>query len=140
MTDTTMAVRGRLRERAAEEIRALLARRRISAAELARRTGLKQSTLARRMTGETAFDLDDLELIASVLGVSVAQLLPTESEGSSGQTPYSDRLTDRPRAGRPPNRRNGPSGGPGRSMSSSDTRRPVRRHNAMSVSPLPRAA
>lgn len=76
MNDTAIAVRGRLRERTAEEIRALLARRRISAAELARRTGLKQSTLARRMTGETAFDVDDLELIAEVLGVSVADLLP----------------------------------------------------------------
>ncbi len=71
-----MAVRGRLRERTAEEIRALLARRRISAAELARRTGMKQSTLARRMTGETAFDLDDLEVIAEVLGVEVTDLLP----------------------------------------------------------------
>jgi transcriptional regulator with XRE-family HTH domain len=48
----------------------------MSAAELARRTDIKQSTLARRMTGETAFDLDDLEVIAHVLGVEVADLLP----------------------------------------------------------------
>lgn len=77
--------------------------------------------------------------ISSRTGVSLAWLLDGR-EMLGAQTPYSDRLTDRPRAGRPPNRRNGPSGGPGRSMSSSDTRRPVRRHNAMSVSPLPRAA
>lgn len=67
---------GRLRERTAEEIRVLLARRRISAAELARRTGMKQSTLARRMTGEIAFDLDDLEAISQALDVPVSALMP----------------------------------------------------------------
>jgi transcriptional regulator with XRE-family HTH domain len=87
MSEMAMAVRGRLRVRTAEEIRVLLARRRISAAELARRTGMKQSTLARRMTGETAFDLDDLELIADVLGVTVTELLPQFS-GPSTTTPY----------------------------------------------------
>ncbi|MFG2054802.1 helix-turn-helix domain-containing protein [Micromonospora sp. NPDC048930] len=76
MSDTATTVRGRLREQTAEEIRVLLARRRISAAELARRAGMKQSTLARRMTGEIAFDLDDLEAIADVLDVSVTELLP----------------------------------------------------------------
>jgi transcriptional regulator with XRE-family HTH domain len=68
--------RGRLREHVAEEIRVLLARRKMSAAELARRAGLKQSTLARRMTGETAFDMDDLEVIADVLEVAVTDLMP----------------------------------------------------------------
>jgi transcriptional regulator with XRE-family HTH domain len=67
---------GWLRHRTAEEIRVLLARKRMSAAELARRTGIKQSTMARRMTGETAFDLDDLELIATALEVDVTDLLP----------------------------------------------------------------
>lgn len=76
MSEMATAVRASLREQAAEEIRVQLARKRISAAELARRTGMKQSTLARRMTGEIAFDLDDLELIANVLGVAVVDLLP----------------------------------------------------------------
>lgn len=67
---------GWLRQRTAEEIRVLLARKRMSAAELARRTGLKQSTLARRMTGEIPFDLDDLEVIAGALEVDVTELLP----------------------------------------------------------------
>jgi hypothetical protein len=58
----------------------------------------------------------------------------------SGQTPYSASPADRPRGGRPPNRRNGPSGGPGRVSSSEDIRRPVRRRNAVSVSQLPTAA
>jgi transcriptional regulator with XRE-family HTH domain len=126
MSDMAMAVRGRLRERTAEEIRVLLARRRISAAELARRTGMKQSTLARRMTGETAFDLDDLELIAEVLGVTVFDLLPkpvgqlaqiTAGGGESTQS-YGDEakvvnpvVADRPIDNRPPTR--GPDSGPG---------------------------
>lgn len=62
----------------------LLARKRMSAAELARRTGIKQSTMARRMTGETAFDLDDLELIAGVLEVEVVELLPRTVGAAAG--------------------------------------------------------
>lgn len=59
----------------------------MSAAELARLTGIKQSTLARRMTGETAFDLDDLELIADALQVDVADLLPRSvGAGVAAQT------------------------------------------------------
>lgn len=77
MSETGTVRRGQLREGTAEEIRVLLARRRISAAELARRAGMKQSTLARRMTGEIAFDLDDLEVIADVLGVTILDLLPS---------------------------------------------------------------
>jgi lambda repressor-like predicted transcriptional regulator len=87
MSEIATTARRALRERAAEEIRALLARRRISAAELARRTGLKQSTLARRMTGETAFDLDDLELIAATLGVDVQELIPRRGDEDSLTNP-----------------------------------------------------
>lgn len=75
---------GWLRHRTAEEIRVLLARRRMSAAELARRTGIKQSTMARRMTGETAFDLDDLESIATALEVDVTELLPRAVGAGAG--------------------------------------------------------
>jgi len=76
MSDESTSPRGRLREHVAEEIRVLLARKKMSAAELARRTGLKQSTMSRRMTGETAFDMDDLEIIAEVLEVEVSDLMP----------------------------------------------------------------
>lgn len=111
MSNTATVVRGRLRERTAEEIRALLARRRISAAELARRTGLKQSTLARRMTGETAFDLDDLELIAEVLGVQVTDLLPRSEGASIRKRNMSERPSNvRPADNRPTSR--GPIGQP----------------------------
>ncbi|AYF29265.1 hypothetical protein CSH63_17695 [Micromonospora tulbaghiae] len=76
MSEMATMTQGRLRERAAEEIRVLLARKRMSATELARRAGMKQSTLARRMTGEVAFNLDELELIADALNVPVLSLLP----------------------------------------------------------------
>lgn len=87
MSDEQMPPRGRLREHAAEEIRVILARRRMSAAELARRTGIKQSTMSRRMTGETAFDLDDLEAIAEVLGIAVGDLLPQSAGVNLSLTP-----------------------------------------------------
>lgn len=54
----------------------LLARQKMSGAELGRRAGIKQSSISRRLTGETAFDMDDLEAIADVLGVEVGDLLP----------------------------------------------------------------
>jgi transcriptional regulator with XRE-family HTH domain len=91
MSDTKASTRGRLREHAAEELRVILARRRMSAAELARRTGIKQSTMARRMTGETAFDLDDLELIAEALGIEIADLFPP-SGGATTTRSVSDDL------------------------------------------------
>ncbi|MEO3927866.1 helix-turn-helix transcriptional regulator [Micromonosporaceae bacterium B7E4] len=80
MSEHATPQRGRLRERTAEEIRVHLARRRMSAAELSRRTGLKQPYVSRRMTGEIAFDLDDLEVIARELGVKVADLIAGEDE------------------------------------------------------------
>jgi transcriptional regulator with XRE-family HTH domain len=76
MSDEATPPRGRLREHVAEEIRVLLARRKMSATQLANITGIKQSSLSRRMTGETAFDMDDLELIADALGVAVTDLMP----------------------------------------------------------------
>lgn len=68
--------RDRLRELTAGELRAHLARRRISASELARRIGWKQPYMARRIDGRVALDLDDLEQIARVLGIAVTDLLP----------------------------------------------------------------
>lgn len=85
MSEQTTPPRGRLREHVAEEIRVLLARRRMSGAELARRTGIKQSTMSRRMTGETAFDMDDLEAIAAVLDVEVGDLIPRSIDKGVGR-------------------------------------------------------
>lgn len=65
-----------LREQIAREIRTLLAWHNISAAELARRTGMTQPYVSRRMQGGVAFDVDDLEAIAEVLEVDVLDLFP----------------------------------------------------------------
>lgn len=67
----------------------ILARRRMSAAELARRAGMKQPYLSRRMTGEIAFDLDDIEAIAAALGVTVQDLIyPQGSDRPSAIARY----------------------------------------------------
>ncbi|GAA4681171.1 helix-turn-helix domain-containing protein [Phytohabitans rumicis] len=87
MSDNPTVPTGRLRERAAEEIRVILARRRMSAAELARKTGIRQQNLSRRMTGETAFDLDDLEVIANALGIKVADLIRESEQGPQDMAP-----------------------------------------------------
>lgn len=62
----------------AEEIRALLARRRISGRQLAEATGMSQSAISARLTGTTAIDLDDLQRIAAALGVEPFDLFPAE--------------------------------------------------------------
>lgn len=69
------------REHVAEEIRALLGRRRLSASELARMMGVSQPYLSRRLTGDVAIDVDDLALIARILGVQMTDLLPRSQEG-----------------------------------------------------------
>lgn len=85
MDDPIVATR--LRQAVAEEVRALLARRRISGVGLAARIGRSQAYVSRRLTGETAFDLDDLDRIAEVLGVDVVQLIPRAGQAAtSGNT------------------------------------------------------
>ncbi len=66
----------------AEEIRVLLARRRMSASDLARQTGMTQRAISRRLTGEKVIDVDDLAKIAEALGVEAVELLPRISEGT----------------------------------------------------------
>lgn len=68
-----------MRQRVAEEVRVALARRRLSASELARRMGVTQRYISRRLTAEIAFDVDDLQRIARALGVAVADLLPADA-------------------------------------------------------------
>lgn len=71
----------------AEEIRVLLARRRMSASELARQMGTTQPYISRRLTGEIAFDVDDLEKIAGVLHVQPRDLLAVVKPGPTSQYP-----------------------------------------------------
>lgn len=94
----------------AEEVRVLLARKRISAVQLAKLMGVSQPYLSRRLNGAVAFDLDDIEKIAEVLGVDPLGLLP-KGIGTGGNGPNDrsapptsrrtrDRRTDEPRRGR----------------------------------------
>lgn len=76
MSEQSSAARGdRLQERVTEEIRVVLARRKMSQAELARRIGENPKNFSRRMTGEVGLSLDQLQDIAEVLQVPVTSLL-----------------------------------------------------------------
>lgn len=57
------------------EIRANLARIGMTQQDLGKRAGLTQSTMSRRMTGETSFTLAELYAICDVLGVPAYELL-----------------------------------------------------------------
>jgi transcriptional regulator with XRE-family HTH domain len=70
-----------LSERVAEEIRAMLGRRRMSGRQLATKLGVSQTWMSTRLTGTTPIDLNDLERIAAILDVEVAELLPIPKPG-----------------------------------------------------------
>ena len=93
-----------LRERVAEEVRVLLARKRLSATQLAKRMGVSQAYMWRRLSGETAFDLDDLERIGALLGVEPAELLPRPANLSRSTNLDKTHAPVRPRDNRPKGR------------------------------------
>jgi hypothetical protein len=59
------------RERIAAEVRAELARQRISVSEAARRLGWGQSVLQRRIVAERPFEAEELAALAELLDVPV---------------------------------------------------------------------
>jgi transcriptional regulator with XRE-family HTH domain len=67
-----------LSARVAEEVRALMGRRRMSGRALANAAGIPKSTANRWVSGDTAMSLDDVERVARALGVTVVELLPVE--------------------------------------------------------------
>jgi transcriptional regulator with XRE-family HTH domain len=73
-----------LRERVAEEVRALMGRRRTTGAQLARAIGVPQSSLSRKLTGRYALDVDDLEAIAAYFEIPVASLIPAVLDTDDG--------------------------------------------------------
>ena len=105
-----------LRELTAAELRASLARRRISASELARRLGWSQAYMARRVDGRIALNMDDLEKIVEELGVPITDLLPRDRVRPNQRSGV---LTDRPMSG-PPRVKSRPNSRPRR-----DSTRPV---------------
>jgi len=107
--DTTTATR--LNEQTLEEIRVLLARRRMSARQLAALMGASEMWLSRRMRGAQALDLVDLQRIADALGVPPQALLGEATRGYPTHPPIMgpSRPSDRRPGGRPAGPR-GPSG------------------------------
>jgi transcriptional regulator with XRE-family HTH domain len=65
-----------LNEAVLEEIRALLARRRMTARQLAAALGEHEVWLSRRMTGRQLLDLNEVQRIAAALDVGLSALLP----------------------------------------------------------------
>jgi transcriptional regulator with XRE-family HTH domain len=117
-----------LRSHVAEEVRVGLARRRMSGVELARRIGKSHTYVWRRLTGETAFDLDDIERIAAVLGVDAVDLFPRPNAQVNDSLERGVRRTYLPPAVQPmPDRPtdNRPPGVP-RTRPGDSTRRPRR--------------
>lgn len=57
------------------EVRRLLAERGMSGNQLAKASGIEQTSIARKLRGAGVFDLDDLAAIAPVLEVKVADLI-----------------------------------------------------------------
>jgi BetR domain len=71
------------RRQVAEEVRAYLARKRMSVREAARRLGLGQTAMHRRVVGEIPFDVGEIVAIAELLDVPVERFFATASEGAS---------------------------------------------------------
>lgn len=69
MTDT-------FTDEVATAIRVELARKRISASNVAEQLGLSQAAVSRRLSGEVVIDVNELAAIARIVGVEPRDLLP----------------------------------------------------------------
>ena len=67
----------------AEQVRAELGVQQVSGAELARRLKVSQAYIWRRINGETAFNVAELEGIAAALGVPVTRFLPADDQAAA---------------------------------------------------------
>jgi transcriptional regulator with XRE-family HTH domain len=80
----------------------------MSATQLAKRMGVSQAYIWRRLSGETAFDVDDLERIGGVLDVEPVDLLPRGTATAVGikrsYVPGSVRPPEHRSKGRPDSR------------------------------------
>lgn len=76
---------GTLNETAIQEIRAELARQRMTQAELAQRMEPERSQryVSHRLTGRVPLSMDDMETISNVLGVPILQLCQPKSPAQS---------------------------------------------------------
>ena len=62
-------------EAVAEEVRAHMARKRISQKIAARALGISQSSMSRRLIGASPFTVDDLYVLARLFGINAADLI-----------------------------------------------------------------
>lgn len=101
-----------LSQRVAEEIRVAMLRRRITGVRLAKALGVSAAWVSYRLNGLQPIDLNDLERIASALGVKVADLFPRRDREVTVTSlplpvdhgPGRPILGGRPSGGRPPGR------------------------------------
>ena len=109
MTTTPTVDPGSLTARVAEEIRALMGRKRVSGAALARSLGVSEAWISYRLSGKQTIDLHDLERIADVLHVAPVMLLPPDVRRPGSPTEEYSGPPVRPRdtrpAGGPPKRK-----------------------------------
>lgn len=72
-------------ERVAQEVRAEMARQRVSQTALAALLDTSQAAVSRRLRGQVPFDIIELEVIAARLGVPVAQFVaPLDVQSPAG--------------------------------------------------------
>lgn len=98
---TTVERRATLTERVAEEIRALMGRRKVTGARIARELGVSAMWVSDRINGKQPIDLNDLERIADVLGVPYLNLIPDGTKGGRRLTEEYPSVPVRPIDNRP---------------------------------------
>ena len=76
-----------LSEMVAEEVRAVMARRRMSGRELANQLGVSPSWISYRLSGKQPIDINDLAAIAAALSVGVHELLPPPDQAAKAVRP-----------------------------------------------------
>jgi transcriptional regulator with XRE-family HTH domain len=74
-----------VRQSVAAEVRAMLARKRISTREAARRMGVSQWWLQRRVTGEIPFDVGEITAVADLLDTPVETFFAGTAELNAGR-------------------------------------------------------
>jgi len=72
-----------MRQVVTENIRALMARRGVRQPQIMALLGLSQPAVSRRLNGQLAWDIDELETIGIAFGVSVAELV-----GGTAESPH----------------------------------------------------
>lgn len=100
--DTSVRLGGGLNVSVAAEVRAELARRRWSQAELAQRLGVDQMWLSRRLRGTKPLSLSEFEAIARALEITPTELLERAVRLTVKTTEEYSTLSIRAMSGRPP--------------------------------------